>query len=82
LERWNDKKKGLERKKVGLVLVPGKDVVKCLLDDTSEPQPWVSRKRGPPVDVDLTEAAEEQTDGNKAQVTAESKAEVTEQENK
>eukprot|EP01127_Copromyxa_protea_P004865 TRINITY_DN14690_c0_g1_i1.p2 TRINITY_DN14690_c0_g1~~TRINITY_DN14690_c0_g1_i1.p2 ORF type:complete len:177 (-),score=53.86 TRINITY_DN14690_c0_g1_i1:17-547(-) len=52
VERLEDKKNGIERKKVGLVLLPGKDVVKCCLDENSEAQPWVSRRRKPVLDLE------------------------------
>lgn len=57
-ERFQDKKNGIERKKVGLVLIPGKDLVKCLLDEDSEPKEWTGRKRKVP-DLPAEEKLEE-----------------------
>eukprot|EP01126_Amoeba_proteus_P064639 TRINITY_DN9072_c0_g1_i2.p1 TRINITY_DN9072_c0_g1~~TRINITY_DN9072_c0_g1_i2.p1 ORF type:complete len:169 (+),score=25.24 TRINITY_DN9072_c0_g1_i2:50-556(+) len=45
--KMGERKKGLERKNIGLALVPGRYIVRCLLDENSQTKAWVGRARKP-----------------------------------
>eukprot|EP01126_Amoeba_proteus_P047034 TRINITY_DN5349_c0_g1_i1.p1 TRINITY_DN5349_c0_g1~~TRINITY_DN5349_c0_g1_i1.p1 ORF type:complete len:184 (-),score=44.69 TRINITY_DN5349_c0_g1_i1:149-664(-) len=45
--KMEERKKGLERKNIGLALVPGRYIVRCLLDENSQTKAWVGRSRRP-----------------------------------